>query len=37
MLDLSETYRKHVMAIHTVVGVEGNYNIRGVWMWKGVK
>jgi len=30
-------FRKWTMAAHGVYGVEGNYEIRGVWMWRGTE
>ena len=28
-------FRKNCFAVHGVYGVEGDYKIRGVWMWRG--
>ena len=36
-LDKSEFFRKYVYAVHTVTGEEGDYEIQGVWMWKGTE
>jgi len=30
-----DQYRKYCFSCHGVYGVEGNYEIRGVWMWRG--
>ena len=30
-----ENLKKNCFAVHGVYGSEGNYKIRGVWMWKG--
>ena len=30
-----ESFRKYIYGCHCVVGDEGNYNIRGIWMWRG--
>ncbi len=34
-LDRSEFFRKQVYAFHCVVGEPGNYDITGVWFWRG--
>mmetsp|Transcript_9098 Transcript_9098/g.9456 ORF Transcript_9098/g.9456 Transcript_9098/m.9456 type:complete len:398 (+) Transcript_9098:22-1215(+) len=31
-----DPFRKHVMANFGIYGVEGDYEIKGVWMWRGV-
>ena len=31
----SETFRNHVFCFQILCGEEGNYNIRGVWFWRG--
>ena len=31
---LSE-FRKYTFAAHGIYGVEGDYDIKGVWMWRG--
>ena len=30
-----DTFRKYAFAVHGVYGTEGDYKIRGVWMWRG--
>lgn len=30
-----DTFRKYTFSVHGVYGVEGDYEIRGVWMWRG--
>ena len=30
-----DSFRKYCFAVHGVYGVEGDYKIRGVWMWRG--
>jgi elongation factor 1-gamma len=30
-----DNLRKYAFAVHGVYGVEGDYKIRGVWMWRG--
>jgi len=30
-----DPFRKYTFSAHGVYGVEGNYEIRGVWMWRG--
>jgi elongation factor 1-gamma len=30
-----DTFRKYTFAVHGVYGVEGNYDVKGVWMWRG--
>jgi len=30
-------FRKYCFAVHGVYGVEGNYEIDGVWLWKGTE
>ena len=30
-----DSFRRYCFAVHGVYGVEGNYKIRGVWMWRG--
>ena len=30
-----DSFRKYSFAVHGVYGVEGDYKIRGVWMWRG--
>jgi elongation factor 1-gamma len=30
-----DSFRKYTFAAHGVYGEEGNYEIRGVWMWRG--
>jgi elongation factor 1-gamma len=32
-----DPFRKYSFSAHGVYGVEGNYEIRGVWMWKGTE
>jgi elongation factor 1-gamma len=34
-LQQCDTIRKYTFATHGVYGEEGNYDIRGVWMWRG--
>jgi elongation factor 1-gamma len=29
-------FRKYTFAAHGIYGVEGDYDIKGVWMWRGV-
>lgn len=36
-LDMNEAFRKDVFCVHTVLGEEGNYNIRGVWLMRGTE
>ena len=31
-----DSFRKYAFAVHGVYGTEGNYKIRGVWMWRGI-
>ncbi len=35
--DKAESFRKHVYCVHNILGKEGDYNIKGVWMWKGTE
>ena len=30
-----DSFRKYAFAVHGVYGSEGDYKIRGVWMWRG--
>ena len=30
-----DSFRRYCFAVHGVYGREGNYKIRGVWMWRG--
>jgi elongation factor 1-gamma len=30
-----DSFRKHWYGVHCVLGEEGDYNIRGIWMWRG--
>jgi elongation factor 1-gamma len=30
-----DNFRKYTFSVHGVYGVEGNYEVRGLWMWKG--
>lgn len=30
-------FRKYCFAVHGVYGVEGNYEIDGVWLWRGTE
>ena len=30
-----ERFRRYCFAVHGVYGKEGDYKIRGVWMWRG--
>jgi len=32
-----DPFRKYSFSVHGVYGEEGNYEIRGVWMWRGVE
>jgi elongation factor 1-gamma len=32
-----DSFRKYSFSVHGVYGEEGNYEIRGVWMWRGVE
>lgn len=32
-----DSLRKHAFAAHGIYGVEGDYDIRGVWMWRGTE
>jgi len=32
-----DPFRKYCMSAHGVYGEEGNYEIRGVWMWRGTE
>jgi elongation factor 1-gamma len=32
-----DSFRKYAFAAHGVYGVEGEYEIRGVWMWRGTE
>jgi elongation factor 1-gamma len=32
-----DPFRKYTFSAHGVYGDEGNYEIRGVWMWRGVE
>ena len=36
-IDRAAHMRKHVFGVHDVVGEEGNYNIKGVWMGRGTE
>jgi len=31
-----DPFRKYTFSVHGVYGEEGNYEIRGVWMWRGL-
>ena len=31
-----DPFRKYTFSVHGVYGVEGEYEVRGVWMWRGV-
>jgi len=31
-----DNFRKYTFAVHGVYGVEGNYEVRGLWMWRGL-
>lgn len=30
-----DPFRKYTFSVHGVYGVEGNYEVRGLWMWRG--
>ena len=32
-----DSFRKYCFAAHCVYGVDGDYEIRGVWMWRGTE
>jgi len=32
-----DPFRKYTFAVHGVYGVEGEYDVRGVWMWRGTE
>jgi len=32
-----DSFRKYTFSVHGVYGEEGNYEIRGVWMWRGLE
>ena len=32
-----DNFRKYAFAVHGVYGVEGDYKVRGVWMWRGTE
>ena len=32
-----DPFRKFSFSVHGIYGEEGNYEIRGVWMWRGIK
>jgi len=32
-----DTFRKYTFSVHGVYGVEGEYEQRGVWMWRGTE
>lgn len=32
-----DTFRKYSFAAHGIYGVEGDYDIRGCWMWRGTE
>lgn len=32
-----DTFRKYSFAVHGIYGVEGDYDIRGCWMWRGTE
>jgi len=32
-----DPFRKYCFSAHGVYGEEGNYEIRGVWMWRGTE
>ena len=32
-----DSFRKYCFAVHGVYGVEGDYEVRGVWMWRGTE
>jgi len=32
-----DPFRKYTFSAHGVYGEEGNYEIRGVWMWRGTE
>jgi elongation factor 1-gamma len=34
-LQKADPLRKYAFSVHGVYGTEGNYEIRGVWMWRG--
>ena len=34
-LERCEFFRDHVYGVHCVTGKEGDYNINGVWLWRG--
>ena len=31
-----DTFRKYCFSVHGIYGVEGDYDIRGLWMWRGL-
>lgn len=36
-LQRCETFRKHVCGVHALVGKEGDFNMKGVWLWRGTE
>ena len=32
-----EVFRKYVYAIHLLIGDEGNYNMKGLWLMRGTE
>ena len=32
-----DSFRKYCFAVHGVYGVDGDYSIQGVWMWRGTE
>jgi len=32
-----DPFRKYTFSVHGVYGDEGNYEVRGVWMWRGTE
>lgn len=32
-----EVFRKWIYAIHLLIGDEGNYNMKGLWMMRGTE
>jgi len=32
-----DPFRKYTFCVHGVYGVEGNYDVKGVWMWRGLE
>ena len=32
-----DSFRKYCFAVHGVYGSEGDYEVRGVWMWRGTE